>query len=287
MTIKPQTRIALIYIAVSLGWVWASDQLLLQLVHDPRLLNLWAASKRLAFVACSAYLIYWLVDRDLRRVEAVSRERVEGHVQALGVLVSALDIRHKETRDHSERVSRMAVGLGRLAGVRGEALRNLRLGALLHDIGKLGLPDEVLIKPGPLDASEMAVMRTHTSIGRDLLKRIDFLRDVTDIPYAHHERWDGGGYPSGLAGEAIPLAARVFSVVDVWDALSHVRVYKPAWPQDEVLSYLRGVAGSQLDPYLVELFLDHYNELVLLADGTDESDEEEQPTFMPTAWLAT
>jgi response regulator RpfG family c-di-GMP phosphodiesterase len=116
----------------------------------------------------------------------------------------------------------------------------------------------------------MAHMRTHPQIGRELMEQVDFLRQATDIPYAHHERWDGTGYPRGLRGEEIPLAARIFSIVDVWDALSFPRVYKPAWPEQEVLTYLREAAGSQLDPHLVKLFLDHYQEIKALgqADAT-------------------
>ena len=104
-------------------------------------------------------------------------------------------------------------------------------------------------------------MRRHPDIGNELLQQVDFLREASDIPYSHHERWDGTGYPQGLRGEEIPLAARIFSVVDVWDALITVRVYKPAWPEADVLDYLRSVAGSQLDPDLVNLFLQHYDEL--------------------------
>ncbi|HEX7815366.1 HD-GYP domain-containing protein [Dyella sp.] len=269
MKIKPQLRIALIYVVASMAWVWASDRLLDLLVQDPHTHQLWGAWKRWAFVVCSAYLIYWLVHRDMQRLDGLNNRLLQGHAQTLSVLVSAMDIRHKETSDHSERVMRMAEGLGRLAGVRGQALQNLRLGALLHDIGKLALPDCVLIKPGPLTSEEINVMRTHTRMGHDMLRQIDFLRDATDIPFSHHERWDGGGYPQGLVGEMIPLAARIFSVVDVWDALSHPRVYKPAWPREDVIDYLKNAAGSQLDPCLVRLFLRHYDELVAL--GANEA----------------
>jgi HD-GYP domain-containing protein (c-di-GMP phosphodiesterase class II) len=160
---------------------------------------------------------------------------------------------------------RMAMGLATAAGLKGETLRNVKFGALLHDIGKLGLPDAILIKPGKLDESETTLMRTHPRMGHDMLQRVDFLRDAADIPYSHHERWDGTGYPQGLHGEQIPVAARVFSVVDVWDALSFPRVYKPAWPESDVLAYLRDAAGKQLDPHLVKLFLEHYAELKALA----------------------
>jgi putative nucleotidyltransferase with HDIG domain len=271
VTIKPQLRIALIYVIVSVLWIWLSDRLLVAVLHDQYLFYRVMVLKGSFFVTCTGVLIYWLVSRDMRRMDRVNQRLRDGHLQSLQVLVSAMDIRHKETSDHSERVMRMATGLARLAGIRGQALRNLRFGALLHDIGKLALPDSVLVKAGPLTPDEIAVMRTHTRIGHEMLRQIEFLRDATDIPFAHHERWDGTGYPQGLSGEMIPLAARVFSVVDVWDALSHPRVYKPAWPEDEVIDYLRNAAGSQLDPHLVKLFLAHYDELVLL--GTNEVPE--------------
>jgi len=267
--IKPQLRIALIYVIVSVLWIWLSDRILVGILHDEQALYLAMIVKGWIFVICTGVLIYWLVARDLKRMDRVNERLRDGHLQTLRVLVSAMDIRHKETGDHSERVMRMATGLARLAGMRGQALRNLRFGALLHDIGKLALPDSVLIKPGPLDPEEMSIMRTHTRVGHDMLRQIEFLRDATDIPFSHHERWDGNGYPRGLRGEMIPLAARVFSVVDVWDALSHPRVYKPAWPQDEVLDYLHKVAGSQLDPQLVKLFLANYDELVALGENEE------------------
>ena len=133
----------------------------------------------------------------------------------------------------------MAVGLARLAGVHGQALHDLSLGALLHDIGKLAIPDAILLKPGKLDEDEMAVMRKHPQLGYELTQKVDFLREAGDIPHSHHERWDGTGYPQGLRGEQIPLAARIFSIVDVWDALITPRVYKAAWPEAEVLATCR------------------------------------------------
>jgi putative nucleotidyltransferase with HDIG domain len=267
---SPQFRTAFLYVALSSLWIWLSDRALALLVHDPLRLT-WAQSvKGWFFVMLTGVMLYWLIGRDLARLAAINRQLVQGHEQALRVLVSAMDIRHKETRDHSDRVMRMAMGLARLTGMQGEALLALKFGALLHDIGKLALPDAILIKPGKLDETEMAHMRKHPDIGRELMEQVDFLRKATDIPYAHHERWDGTGYPRGLRAEEIPLAARIFSIVDVWDALSFPRVYKPAWPEEEVLAYLRDAAGSQLDPHLVELFLDHYPQIksLGLADAT-------------------
>jgi putative nucleotidyltransferase with HDIG domain len=264
MSISPQSRTVFLYVALSALWIWLSDRAVAALVHDPSHLT-WAQSlKGWSFVLMTGAMLYWLIGRDIKRLASINRQLVQGHEQALRVLVSAMDIRHKETRDHSDRVMRMAMGLARLTGMHGQPLLALKFGALLHDIGKLAIPDAILIKPGKLTEAEMAQMRKHPQIGRDLMDQVDFLRQATDIPYAHHERWDGTGYPRGLRGEEIPFAARIFSIVDVWDALSFPRVYKPAWPEDEVLAYLREAAGSQLDPHLVRLFLEHYQEIKAL-----------------------
>ncbi|MDO1528521.1 HD domain-containing phosphohydrolase [Fulvimonas sp. R45] len=268
MTISPQMRTACAYVALSALWIWFSDLALEALVRDPRRLTWLQSIKGWVFVLGTGALLYAMMGHTVRRLAAANRMLLDGNEQTLRVLVEAMDARHKETGDHSERVMRMAVGLAQLAGVEGRALRDLKFGALLHDIGKLALPDAILVKPGRLDEAETALMRTHPVIGRDMLRRVDFLCGAADIPHSHHERWDGTGYPQGLRGEAIPLAARIFSVVDVWDALSQPRVYKPAWPEPEVIAYLRGVAGTQLDPRLVELFLAHLDELKALASGT-------------------
>jgi putative nucleotidyltransferase with HDIG domain len=264
LTISPQFRTASAYVLLSTLWICLSDRVLGALVQGQAELTFLQSVKGGLFVLATGVLLYWMIGRDLRRLQVANQTLRNSHKQTLRVLVSAMDIRHKETGDHSDRVMRMSVGLARLAGVQGEALRHLTFGALLHDIGKLALPDSILIKPGKLDDEEMAVMRQHPQLGYELLQRVDFLRDASDIPHSHHERWDGTGYPQGLRGAAIPLAARIFSVVDVWDALITARVYKPAWPEADVLNYLRAAAGSQLDPNLVALFLDNYDALKAL-----------------------
>ncbi|WP_198670366.1 HD-GYP domain-containing protein [Dyella sp. C9] len=268
MRLKPQIRIVLIYVLLAWLWVFFSDRLLFSFNYDKHTLSMLHSAKGGFFVLCTGILLYWMIDRAMKRMDRLNHLLLTGNEQSLRALVSAMDVRHKETRDHSERVMRMTVALARRAGLDGDALRHVRFGALLHDIGKLALPDAILIKPGPLTPEEVTVMRTHPILGRDLLMRTAFLRPAVDIPYAHHERWDGTGYPRGLRGEEIPLAARLFSVVDVWDALSFPRVYKPAWPEQEVLDYLRNAAGSQLDPQIVALFLEHYDELKAI--GMDE-----------------
>ncbi|HET6554027.1 MAG TPA: HD-GYP domain-containing protein [Dyella sp.] len=272
MTIKPQIRIVAVYVTVALLWIYASDRLVFSLGYDEHTQALLQSLKGAIFVLLTGGVLYWLIGRDMRRLDRLNHMLLSGNEQSLRALVSAMDVRHKETLDHSERVMRMTVALARRVGLDGEALRNVRFGALLHDIGKLALPDAILIKPGPLTDDEIAVMRTHPVLGRDLLMRTAFLRPAIDIPYAHHERWDGTGYPRGLQGEEIPLAARIFSVVDVWDALSFPRVYKPAWPEDEVLDYLRHAAGSQLDPGIVGLFLQYYGDLKAIGLGHAAAD---------------
>jgi HD-GYP domain-containing protein (c-di-GMP phosphodiesterase class II) len=263
--LSPQLRTAGIYVLVSAAWIWFSGNLLGYLVHDPHLIVRYQIFKGWFFVLGTGVLLYWLIGRTVHRLAEANQRLLDSHEQALRVLVEAMDVRHKETSDHSERVVRMAVGLAKLAGVQGDDLRDIRFGALLHDIGKLALPDSILIKPAKLTEEETVVMRTHPGIGHGLLQRIDFLRGASAIPFSHHERWDGAGYPQGLKDEEIPLAARIFSVVDVWDALSFPRVYKPAWPEADVMKYLQEAAGNQLDPKLVQLFLENYAALKTLA----------------------
>jgi len=266
VTKHPQLRAVVLYVTVSALWIWFSDRALNALVDGRAELAFLQSIKGWLFVLGTGVLLYWVLGRDMHHLRQANQRLLEGQEQALRVLVSAIDIRHKETGDHSDRVMRMATGLARVAGVRGDTLRSLSFGALLHDIGRLAVPDAILVKPGKLDEGEIAVMRQHARFGGDMLQRVDFLRDASDIPYSHHERWDGTGYPAGLRGEAIPLAARIFSVVDIWDALISPRVYKPAWPEADVLDYLRKVAGSQLDPRLVALFIEHYDEIKALGE---------------------
>jgi putative nucleotidyltransferase with HDIG domain len=167
----------------------------------------------------------------------------------------ALDLRDKETENHTLRVTEITLKLARTAGMTEEELVHVRRGALLHDIGKMGVPDNILLKPDKLTDEEWVAMRKHPTFAFELLSPIAYLRRALDIPYCHHEKWDGTGYPRGLKGEQIPLAARIFAVVDVWDALSSDRPYRKAWPQDKVLQYIREQSGKHFDPHIVEIFL--------------------------------
>jgi PAS domain S-box-containing protein len=167
----------------------------------------------------------------------------------------ALDLRDKETEGHSLRVTDMALKLAGYFNLNEVEIQNVRRGSLLHDIGKMGIPDQILLKPGPLTDEEWIVMKKHPIFAYDLLSPIAFLRQALDIPYSHHEKWDGTGYPQGLKGTHIPLAARIFSVVDVWDALNSDRPYRLAWRIEQIIEHIKGLSGIQFDPRVVDLFL--------------------------------
>lgn len=169
--------------------------------------------------------------------------------------VRALDLRCNETGDHSRRVSLLTVELARFMGINEDELLHVRRSALLHDIGKMAVPDSILQKPGPLTEAEWDIMRKHPQFAIEMLKPIEYLRPALVIPLNHHERWDGTGYPRGIKGEEIPLAARIFAVIDVWDALSSDRPYRKAWPYEKIVEYMREQSGTHFDPKVVVLFL--------------------------------
>ncbi len=183
-------------------------------------------------------------------------ELAEAYETTLEGWAQALELRERETAGHSKRVIKYTVTLAKVFGYNGNDLINIRRGASLHDIGKMGIPDDILLKKGPLTPQEWKVMRKHPVYAYRLLSRIPYLTPALDIPYYHHEKWDGTGYPNGLKGTDIPLPARIFSVIDVWDALSSNRPYRKAWPPDQVIQYLKDQAGKQFDPDIVNAFID-------------------------------
>lgn len=169
--------------------------------------------------------------------------------------VVALDLRDRETEGHTQRVTQMTVRLARELRFTEDEIVHIRRGALLHDMGKMGIPDEILQKPGPLTDEEWAIMRRHPQYAYQMLSPISYLNQALIIPYYHHERWDGSGYPQGLKGDQIPIYARLFAVVDVWDALSSDRPYRKRMPPKEVTEYLQKEAARLFDPEIVEKFL--------------------------------
>ncbi len=199
--------------------------------------------------------------------DITERKKAEQQIQQLNVdLLSAydatlegwahaLDLRDRETEGHSQRVTEMTIRLARAMGMDEAELIHVKRGALLHDIGKMGLPDHILFKPGKLNEEEWCTMRLHPVFAYEMLSKIAFLKPALDIPYCHHEKWDGTGYPRGLRGEQIPLAARLFAVADVWDALRSDRIYRKAWTVTQAEAYIRVEAGSHFDPQVVPIFL--------------------------------
>lgn len=185
----------------------------------------------------------------------IHRELQDAYEATLKGWVRALDLRDNETEHHSRRVTLLTVELARLMGMSDNELIHVRRSALLHDIGKIGVPDHILHKPGPLTEEEWVIMRKHPQFAHDMLAPIEYLRSALDIPYCHHERWDGTGYPRGLKGKQIPLIARIFAVIDVWDALSSDRPYRKAWPYEKIVAHMREQSGTHFDPKAVELFL--------------------------------
>jgi PAS domain S-box-containing protein/putative nucleotidyltransferase with HDIG domain len=177
----------------------------------------------------------------------------------------AMDLRDKETEGHTRRVTEMTLSLARSLGVPEKDLVHIRRGALLHDIGKLGVPDHILLKPGPLTDDEWVLMKQHPVNAYRMLSQNAFLQPALDIPYCHHEKWDGSGYPRELQGIDIPLAARIFAVVDVWDALTSHRPYRPAWTPEKALDYIREQSGQHFDPQVAAAFFDFVHESNLIS----------------------
>ena len=165
-----------------------------------------------------------------------------------------LDMRDHVTEEHTHRVTELTVALAKKMGLPDSELGHIRRGVLLHDIGKMGIPDSILQKPGALTDDERAIMQTHPEKAYQVLSRIEYLLPAMDIPYCHHEKWDGTGYPRKLKGEAIPLSARLFAVVDVYDALTSDRPYRKAWEKDKVLTYIREQSGRHFFPEAVQAF---------------------------------
>jgi len=172
----------------------------------------------------------------------------------------AMDLRDHETEGHTRRVTEMTMKLAQAFGVSDQELLHIRRGALLHDIGKMGVPDHILLKPDKLVDVEWALMQKHPQLAYEMLQPIQYLRESLDIPYCHHEKWDGTGYPQGLKGERIPLAARLFAIVDVYDALTSDRPYRKAWPKAKAIKYIRGLSGLQFDPQVVDKFMEMFGD---------------------------
>jgi len=198
------------------------------------------------------------IEDDANQLQNLRRANIElalAYDATIEGFARALDLREGEAPGHTQQVTEMTVALARSLGIHDPDLLHIKRGALLHDVGKMGIPESILKKPAPLTAEEWVVMHMHPQYAYDLLSPVIYLYPALDIPYCHHEKWDGSGYPRGLNAELIPFAARIFAVVDIWDALTSPRPYREAWPQEKAREYIVAQAGLQLDPGVVKAFL--------------------------------
>lgn len=223
----------------------------------------------LASLVCGAAM-YPVVVHLASENEHKAREVLESHIAMMEALGRAIAKRDSDTGAHNYRVAWVSAILGETLGLQGAAMQSLILGSFLHDAGKIGIPDAILLKPGRLDEDEMRTMRTHVRQGEEIVTGAGWLDGARDVVACHHEKWDGSGYPRALAGEAIPLAARIFAVADVFDALSSRRPYKEPLPPEEVLRILQEGRGSHFDPVVLDVFVPMAERLRRQLDGLDE-----------------
>lgn len=191
------------------------------------------------------------------RLQQLNEELLRVYDATIEGWSKAMDLRDKETEGHTLRVTEMTLELAQMMGVADNELVHIRRGALLHDIGKMGIPDSILLKPGLLTPEERRIIEQHPVLAYEMLNPIEYLRPALDIPYLHHEKWDGTGYPLGLRGQEIPLSARLFAVVDVYDALTSSRPYRESWTPERALQYIASEAGKHFDPQVVTIFLNY------------------------------
>ncbi|RPJ25516.1 MAG: HAMP domain-containing protein, partial [Chloroflexi bacterium] len=191
--------------------------------------------------------------KNLRRSE---KSLIQAYDKTIEGWVKALELRDRETLGHTLRAANMTMELARLMNMDKKELQNIWRGVLLHDIGKMGIPDSILLKQGPLEDWERKIIEKHPTLAREMLSQIEFLRPCMDIPSCHHEKWDGTGYPNGLAGEEIPITARLFMIVDVWDALTSDRPYRKSWSEEDALQHIKEQSEKHFDPDVVKIFVE-------------------------------
>ena len=225
----------------------------------------------LASLLCGL-VIYPLVVHLSKDNERKTREVLDSHISMMEALGRAIAKRDSDTGAHNYRVSWIASGIGEQMGLRGSAMQSLIAGSFLHDVGKIGIPDAILLKPGRLDEAEFEIMRTHVSQGEEIVTGMGWLDGANDVVAAHHEKWDGSGYPRRLKGEAIPLAARIFAVADVFDALCSKRPYKDPMPFDQVMAILERDAGTHFDPAVIAVFRTLATAMHQRLDGASEDE---------------
>ncbi len=216
----------------------------------------WTIIAAMLITGALVFIIMSMIEQNVKKILDSENRLKQVYESTLKGWAKALELRDHETEGHSQRVTQMTLALAKKVGVSGDDLKSVRWGALLHDIGKMSVPDAVLLKPGRLSNEEFEFIKKHPLTAKILLDDIPYLRNALEIPYLHHEKWDGSGYPHGLKGEDIPLAARIFAVIDVWDALISERPYKRPWTEEESIRYIKAQSGKHFDPTIVSAFLD-------------------------------
>jgi HD-GYP domain-containing protein (c-di-GMP phosphodiesterase class II) len=255
LSIPAPLKIAILYLIIGALWILFSDEWLLLVTQNINSLSFLQTIKGWVYVLVTAGLLYFLIRRDFSTIQHSQQALQQSYDATLLGWVHALDLRDKETEGHTLRVTELTLRLAHEMGVGNTELEHVRRGALLHDIGKIGVPDRILLKPEALNDEEWEIMWKHPDYVYELLSPIAYLRPALDIPYCHHEKWDGTGYPRRLKGDQIPLAARIFAVVDVWDALQFDRPYRKAWPEKQMREYIQEQSGKHFDPQVVKIFL--------------------------------
>lgn len=280
-------RATAIYVAFSVLWIVLSDLTVFWLpIQDDGTATFIGIVKGILFVVISGLLIYAALSRELLKREKLMQQHSQTQLDLLDQLqvkneqikttyehimqgwAKTLEIREKETAGHSQRVVCMTEYMLDVMHIPYDKGNGPSWGALLHDIGKVGIPDSILLKPGPLTPEERAIMETHTTLAEELFENDPYLETVRTIAVFHHERWDGSGYPKGLQGDAIPLLARIFAVIDVADAMGSDRPYRKALPISVIYDHLQKEAGRLYDPQVVEIFIRH--DVMRKANGLEE-----------------
>jgi putative nucleotidyltransferase with HDIG domain len=253
--VSPAAKVAGVYFAFAVAWIVLSDRVLRWTIPDADA-ELWLqTAKGIGFVVVSAAIIFVLSRRYLDRAERTTMQLKEAYEQTLEGWAAALDIRDHSTGEHTARVTDLTVALARRFGIEGEELDDVQRGATLHDIGKMAVPDAVLGKVGPLDEDDWALIRQHPDMAVRMLRGVSFLEPALVIPWCHHEKWDGTGYPRGLAARDIPFPARLFAVVDVYDAITSERPYREPITMMAALDRIQRESGSHFDPEVVDEFV--------------------------------
>jgi putative nucleotidyltransferase with HDIG domain len=266
-------RIVLFYIIFATLWILLTDQFPFLVDTQIVLPEQFQTIKGLLFVFTTAVLLFVLLFGELKereehwrahlqekenllvQVRDINKELISAYNRTIEGWARVLEMRNREVKDHSRRVTDLSIRLARFMGIPESELSHLRRGALLHDIGKMAIPDAIILKSGDLSHEERAEIRRHPLYGYEMLSEIEFLTPALDILLCHHEKWDGQGYPFGLSGEQIPIFARIFAVVDVWDALLSERTYHDPMTEDEALSFILNESGAHFDPAVVEAFI--------------------------------